>query len=489
MRFLRPACRVLILAAAGLAACHHDSTGPERVASLRFSGATAVNDTVDAVVPQALLVEVHDSSGGPAPTGTVVRFTPVPGVGFRGPEVLVEALTATSFGSFATGATDGAGKTGVLVRLGTTPGPGRLAVSVPTLGLEDTVRFTIQPGNAVRVLVSPADTTLYVGKSYSLRGGAADRYGNPRTDPVTWSTTGSGISVSSTGVVTATAVGRYQFKADGMVAGTPGTSTGWVSVMPQGRFAAVGITANYSSQEVVTYDADGSNRTSLVPVQDGGIGVHPAWIPGTSTIAYTTVASSYQTLYTVGTDAVPKLFFSPAPPNVTHQAEPTPTADGKWLFFSVYDTQCPVYDYCIARAKIDGTGYQLLRTVASRQPAPSPDGTKVAFYSTSEGAIRVLDVATNTTSTWSVWGSMPAWSPDGTQIAYRNAAGGISVVHPDGSGARVLTATSTAPLRSWTADGKWLVAGQSGVPVLIDVVTGASMPINYTNGAAPWSMK
>jgi Tol biopolymer transport system component len=488
MRFLPPARRVLILAAAGLAACH-DSTRPPAGASLRFSGATAVNDTVDAIVPQALLVEVHDSTGNPTPAGTVVRFTPMPGATFRGPEVLVEALTATSFGSFATGATDGAGKAGVFVRLGSTAGPGRLAVAVPTLGLEDTVRFSIKPGNGVRVLVSPADTTLYVGKSYTLRGGVADRYNNPRTDPVTWSTSGSGITVSSAGVVTAAAVGRYQLLANGVVAGTPGTATGWVSVVPQARFAAVAYNANYTAQELLTFDADGSNKTTLATVRDGGIGVHPAWIPGTSTIAYTTVANNLQTLYTVGSDGAPKLFFSTTPPNVTHQAEPTPTADGKWLFFSVYDTQCPGADYCIARAKIDGTGYQLLRTVPSRQPAPSPDGAKVAFVSPGNQTMQVLDIATNTTSSWSVTGLTPAWSPDGTQIAYRNAAGGISVVNPDGTGARVVTSTYNNGLRSWSPDGKWLLVQTTSGPQLFEAATGFSLPINYSNGALPWSMK
>jgi Tol biopolymer transport system component len=489
MRFLRPACRVLILAAAGLAACHHDSTGPQDRALLRFSGASTVTDTIGAVIPQALLVEVHDSSGGPVPAGTVVRFTPVPGGLFSGPEVWVEALTSTSFGTFATDETDGAGKAGILVRLGNTAGPGRLAVAVPALGLEDTVRFTIKPGNAVQMLVTPTDTLLYVGKSFTPRGTTVDRYNNPRADPATWSTTtGSGITVSSAGLVTATAVGQYPFNADGVIAGTPGTSTGWVSVVPQVRFAGIAPAVNHAHQEVVMFDADGANKTTLAPLSDGVI-AHPAWIPGTSTVAYTTVANSIQMIYTVSSDASPKPFFSTTPPNLTYQAEPTPTTDGKWLFFSAFDTQCSSYEYCIARAKIDGTGYQLLRTTPSRQPAPSPDGTQVAFFSPSDQMIRVLDVATNTTSTWSVSGSMPTWSPDGTQIAYRNASGGISVVHPDGSGARVVAATYTYALRGWSPDGKWLLGQRTGGFVLLDVATGSPLPLNYRNGAVPWSMK
>ena len=486
---LRSSRYFIILAAAALAACH-DSTGPQGGASLRFSGAANATDTVGTPLSSALVVEVHDSTGSAAPAGTVVRFTSVPTtIQYRGMEALVEPLTSTYYSNFASGLTDAQGKTGVLVQLGTVAGPARLVVSVPTLGLEDTVRFTVSPGNAYRVLVTPSDTSLYVGKSFTLRGGIADRWGNPRPDPVTWSSSSAGLSVTSAGVVTAAALGRYRIRATGTAGGTLGNDSGWVSVVPPGRFVATAYSGMYQGFDLFTFDVDGANQTKLASVTDGGIGVHPRWIPGTSTVVYTAAVSNYQTLYSMGTDGVAKLFFANAPPNVTHQAEPTPTADGKWLYFSAYDTQCSQYDYCVARAKIDGSAYELLVATASRQPSPSPDGAKVAYMTPGDQQIRVLDVATKTTSSWSVSGTTPAWSPDGTTIAYRTTSGGVALVRPDGTGQPVPTTAYIYAVFGWSPDSRWIIANQMGYGVLIDAATGTTLPLAYASGKLPASMK
>ena len=493
MRF-RIDLRVIVLAAAGLAACHDSPTGTHPGSSLRFSGAAGVSDTIEAIIPQALLVEVRDTTGALAPAGTVVRFTAVPTPGrFGASEAIVEALTSTFFSDFASGLTDAAGKAGVLVRLGTKAGTARLVVTVPTLGLEDTARFTVTPGNAVQVLVSPADTAIYVGKSFTLRGGVADRVGNARTDPVTWSSTGAGVTVTSAGVVTATALGRYQLRADGIAGGVAGTATGSVSVVPAGRMAAVGWADNFQSRTIIALDVDGSNKATLTSgVRDGGIGIHPAWIPGTTTVIYTSVSGDYQKLYTVAAGGAAKLFFATTPPTVTHEAEPTPSADGKWLFYSVYDTQCSVQDYCIARVKIDGSGYELLLTVPSRQPAPSPDGSKVAYVTPNATVIRVLDVATKTSSTWSVGGTTPTWSPDGTRIAYRTWSGAVAILFPDGTTQSIPGAPYVVALSSWSPDGKWLIVqSQYNQPALLDPATGTLLPLGYAAAAniSPASMK
>jgi hypothetical protein len=471
--------RWTLLAALGLAACG-GTTEPIRGASLRFSGGINVTDTVGTELLQALVVEVRDSSGSLAPAGTVVRFSSVLGPEFRGPEVFVEPLTSTYFGTFATGTTDQAGRTGVLVKLGTIAGPARLVVTVPTLALEDTARFTVTPGHAVRIRVMPADTALYVGKSFTLRGGVVDWWGNPRNDPVTWSSSTSGLTVTSAGVVTTTAVGRYYVKA----AGGLGVDSGAVSVVPQMRLAA--WSGAYGPFTIFSLEADGSSQSTITTGLDGGIGAHPMWIPGTSTLVYTTAVGGfqgYQMLQTVGTDGIVKPFFATAPANVTHQAEPTPTADGKWLYFSAYDSRCSQYDYCVARAKIDGTGYELLVTTPSRNPAPSPDGSTVAYAA--NGTIKVLDVATRATSTWSVFGSSPAWSPDGSQIAYVNNSQ-VWVMAPDGSGSRTLPSSGTqspypytSAVYGWTPDSKWILAQQGQGSALVNAVSGSTLPLSY----------
>jgi Tol biopolymer transport system component len=477
--------RWLVLAAVTLAACSGSTepvaTGP----SLRFSGGASLSDTAGAELAQALIVEVRDSSGALAPAGTIVRFSSVERAMYW-PELWIEPLTSTSYGTFATGTTDQAGRTGVLVKLGTVAGPARLLVSVPTLGLEDTARFTITAGKAARVKVTPADTALLMGKSFTLRGGVVDQWGNPRTDPVTWSSSAPGLTVTGAGLVTATALGRYYVKA----AGTLGSDSGAVSVVPQGRLVA--WSGRYGEFTLFTVDTDGSASTTVGTGIDGGIGAHPAWIPGTSTLVYTTVVGGfqgYQRLYTVGSDGQANPFFTTTPAGVTHQAEPTPTTDGKWLYFIAYDSRCSAYDYCVARAKIDGTGYELIVPTPSRNPAPSPDGSRVAYVSGS--VIRVFDVGTGSTSSWSVPGSTPAWSPDGTQIAYVYG-GQLYVMAPDGSGSRVITSTpypGTSWVAGWSPDGKWLVTQTYSSAALINVATGVALPLGYLANKVVGGMK
>jgi hypothetical protein len=373
----------------------------------------------------------------------------------------------------------------VFIVLGTLAGTARVVVSVPALEVVDTARFTVMPGNPYAVSVMPADTALYAGKSFTLRSGTVDRAGNPRPEPATWSVPDAGIAVTGGSVVTAgPTLGRYRIVAAGMGM----ADTGAVSVVPPGRLVAWSGTLGTGT--LTAADVDGSNEATLATVNNDGIGIHPAWIPGTSSVVYTTLAGSVHTLYVVGPDAAPKPFFAAAPPTVTNQAEPTPSADGKWLYFSAYDSRCVANDYCLSRARIDGSAPELLLTTPSRNPAPSPDGSKVA-YRGSDGQIRVLAVATRTTSSWSVAGYQPAWSPDGSQIAFLDPTGAISLVAPDGTGARVLSpAVVSISGPTWSPDSKWLLARpNTGKAALIDPLTGATLPLGYFGTRIPASMK
>jgi hypothetical protein len=442
-----------------------------------------LTDTAGAAPSQALVVEVRDSSGAIPPLGTVVRFSSVG----AGPytyvyEALVESLTSTYFGTFATGNTDQAGRAGVLVKLGTKAGPARIVVAVPTLNLVDTARFTVNPGAAYRAFLTPVDTVLYVGKSFTLRGAVVDQWNNPRPDPVTWGSSGPGLTVSSVGAVNTSAAGRYTITARSAI----GVSASSVSVVPQGRLATWSG-ASGGAGSIVTVDLDGSHQSTVATVNDGGIGAHPAWVPGSGTIVYTTVVNGLQTLYKIGPDGVETPFFATTPPNVTHEAEPTPSADGKWLFFSAYDPRCQVPTYCPYRAKIDGSAPELLSTMPSSYPAPSPDGSRLAFGAGYDGGtIKVLDVATRMESSWGVHGGAPAWSPTGNQIAYLGTGSLVWIMNADGTGAHELSPAvyAQAPI-SWSPDGKWIVVrGQSGVQ-LVDPVTAVAVPLVYATNFAP----
>lgn len=473
----------IVIAVLFAAACGSDSTGPEASRGIRFISGANATDSAAAFLAEPLVVEVHDSSGHVAPAGTVVRFTAAPRTGTSTTEVTVEGLTASAFTALAVGSTDASGRTAVMVRLGTAAGTGRVVITVPTLGLTDTARFTITPGAGVKAQVLPADTAVTVGKGLTLRGGITDQFGNPTTDPVTWSVSGTGATISTTGTLTATAAGRYKVT----VTGGKGTAIGNVSVVPPFRFV---VATGYPTSRLLLVDSDGSNVKTLTTYADGGIGPHPSWVPGTANIVYTNSESGLQTLKVVDTNGVVRSFFTSSVSGVTHQAEPAATANGQWVYFSAYDQLCSNYLYCLYRARADGSAAEGLwqpvgSNVVSWRPAPSPDGSRVAFVTTGNAVIiKVLDVSTRTLSSWSVNGQQPAWSPDGTQIVYvTNYGGPLLLVNADGTGAHAFTATGKyyveAPI-SWSPDGRWILA-RSTTYELIDMATGQGIPLPYAS--------
>jgi WD40-like Beta Propeller Repeat len=475
----------LLVAAIFVVTSCGDSSGPSggRPGLTLVSGYN-LTDTISTKPVTALVVEVRDAQGAIVPQGTIVRFTPVPTSYFQS-EMMVEELTSTSYTNFATGETDGAGRAAVLVQMGPVAGPARIAVSVPTLGVEDTARYTVLPGQPSAILLTPLDTAMYVGSSYTIRGGVVDRWNNVRADPVVYTAT-PGVSVSSSGAVTASTIGRYT------LTGTAGgaSATIHLSVIPQGTLAA--LVNGSDGLHIVTVNLDGSGFHDVVRVTDGGIGPRPRWVPGTSTIIYTDYVDGLQQLRTVNANGNVSPFFPTPPATMTHQAEPSPSANAPVLYFSAYDSRCAAYAYCLFRSGIDGTNPEVLGDViasgdATWHPSASPDGSKVAFV-TSGAHIQVFDYTTRTVSAWSVAGMYPSWSPDGTQIAYAEQYGGaLHLINADGTNQRVISSGNRSYPESpvaWSPDSKWIIGQdfQFGTLDIIEVATGNVLPI--VNSAA-----
>ncbi len=441
-------------------------------------------DTVTAKPAHALVVEVRDANGAIVPRGTVVRFTGVGNFYFDA-EMTVEGLTSANYDIFATGETDGAGRAAVLVQMGRVAGPARIAISVPTLDLQDTARFTVLPGQPSAILLMPSDTTMYASGTYRIRGGVVDQFNNARSDPVVYTASSPGVSVTSSGVVTASAMGRYTLTAT--AGGLSGESL--LSVVPVGTVA--GLAYRNGGLRIVTFNLDGSGFHDVVGVIDGGIGPRPHWIPGSSNIIYTDLVNGLQQMRTVDASGKVSTFFPSPPGTMTHQAEPSPAANAPVLYFSAYDSRCSSYAYCLFRSGIDGTNPELLSDLigageANPHPSASPDGSKVAFV-TSGGQIKVFDYTTKTVSAWSVTGGYPAWSPDGTQIAYAEQyyGGPLHLMNADGTNQRVISGSRPSGdfPAAWSPDSKWLISQNLnyGTLDIIEVATGNVLPLG--NGA------
>jgi Tol biopolymer transport system component len=268
-----------------------------------------------------------------------------------------------------------------------------------------------------------------------------------------------------------------------------------VSVVPQGTVAT--LAGRSDGLHIVTINLDGSGFHDVVGgVQDGGIGPRPRWVPGTSTIIYTDYVDGLQQLRTVDANGKVSPFFPSPPATMTHQAEPSPSANAPVLYFSAYDSRC--YEgngYCLFRSGIDGTNPELLGDVIatgweSIHPAASPDGSKVTFMT--DGTIKVFDYATRTVSAWSATGDFPTWSPDGTHIAFVGPFGSLYLINPDGTNQSLLSSANEyagSPV-AWSPDSKWLIALRIGGALdMIEVSTGNVLPILIGTGYGSVSWK
>lgn len=483
-RIPRVLIRALAVAAVTSGGCsnHGTGTGP-KATSLQVVYGDSVTDTILSLPAQALVVEVRGETGGLV-AGTVVRFQSL-AVSSADPYtvgVFVGPITSRFFSTFVADSTDSRGRASAMIQLGRRAGSGKVLVVAPEFGLQDTARFTILPGRAALVVAQPKDTALYAGKAFQSRAVVTDQFGNPRSDPVTYTSPTPAVSVTPSGSVTA---GSALVRGFYTASAGPSSDTGWVSVVPQGTLAALQTTpfAGHGSG-IVVCNVDGSGYQWLGP---GGsyYNAAPSWSPAGTALAFGENAGSRSWVYTSDLAGTERALLTVGDSGLTIASWPAYSHDGAYVYFSGATTA----NFGLWRANADGTSPHLLYTDPSGlawRSSPSPDGTRLAFTNASKApaGVQVLTLATKTVSTWEVVGHTPRWSPVGEVIAFVAPYGGpVSVMNSDGTGVRQVSPggrTYGETSLTWSSDGTWLVARGPTTLELINVATGATLPLGYS---------
>jgi hypothetical protein len=447
--------------ALAIARCSEQPAEPSGPPGLQLFSGFGLTDTINAQIRQPLVVEFRSPAGRPQ-EGVPIEFLSLP-ISADSPWARSMYIARTD-GGFFTGfqvdTTDNDGRARVLISMNKFAGAGGIEVSVPSAGDFDTAHYTIRPGAAVRVVLNPADTAVYVGASYPVVGYSADAYGNRRPDPVAY-TAGPGLLVDSTGLVATQGIGR--FYVDLKAGSAEGRS--WLSVVPPGTIAALG-------NGIVVLNLDGSGYAQVAG------GAAPHWSPDGSTIVY----SASSRLHVVSSPGGSRPLLSNAPSSLVEELFPQYTRDGSSVIFTGRDT-VPLYD--LWRANADGSGAQLVFNTSDSSwvfwPSPSPDGSRVTFTAVRPGYnIRVLDLASLQLSAWRVPGKAGRWAPTGETIAFTDTSGVITVVDSEGSVFRTFAqpGRTCSPGLDWSPDGQWLVVACEGLE-LIRVDDGLVLPLPW----------
>lgn len=474
---IHPIARVSLLGAATLISGCSDHGGPVGPPT-NIPGITAVmganvTDTVLARIAAPLVVEARDSSGALL-SGVVVRFdadvVTTPGGG----QALSVALSSAIDNAYPWDAssysttTDERGRAAVRLAMGTVAGDVSVKVSVPTFGFSSRIHLTVLPGNAARVAIYPADTAINVGGTATVRSMVTDRFGNPRTEPVTLAFHGPAISGENS-----TARGAAYGVAH--VVGISGTliDSSRVVVLPKATLAAV---SSYQSDglPLVVFNSDGTGRHGISVVPGYAAVAFPYWAPSGDRLVCVVGSAIYSVPVAGGNATV-----------IGSGSWPQYTRDGAWVYYSSNSR--------IWRVKPDGSAATQVTPddnpyALDQIASPDPTGSRLVMWtSRTSSPIAIFDTATRTVTPTAGSGGYARWSPRGDRIAVADWDG-LSIL--DASGALVTKFqnvgefwASPAPL-DWSPDGEWIVASGSGTLEMIEVATRRVLPIPGTAGYA-----
>ncbi|HZS62484.1 MAG TPA: hypothetical protein VFA43_24675 [Gemmatimonadaceae bacterium] len=474
---------VLAAVACGSPSSPHNSGGPQP--GVRFLAGNLQSDSILSVPNQALVVQI--SSHGTVAAGQIVQFEAINASDSAHPNfpdwVDVAPLTSNQPASFVAETTNTQGIVTVDVFFGVRAGTAPLLIKVPQLGYVDTAKFNITAGNPAGLHSGPADTSVYVNGTVQLHTAVVDRYGNPRTDPVTYALL-SGPGQLSGSTVTVTGVGRVSVSgtAQGLPHTPPAVDTTLITGVPQGTMAA-----SIDAGGVATFNLDGSHYQVITTTVAGTV----AWNPLGSSLVFDQTSGGgtfggADLLYGVTTAGQTSVLDNSGG---SIDAWPAYSHDGMWIYYTKITNSPDIW-----RVHPDGTGDAIVMQTGSNPsqfPSPSPDGTSLVYVVPGGAQVEILNLSTGvSTELGTILANATAWSPTGTLIAW-NANGQISVIKPDGTGNTVLTAPNYEFQMGWSPDGNW-IAARNLTTRKIDLINVANpqiiLPLGYTGslGSPSW---
>jgi TolB protein len=250
------------------------------------------------------------------------------------------------------------------------------------------------------------------------------------------------------------------------------------------RLAFVG--AGSGDKELYLADIDGFNARAIT--HDHTISASPALSRDGTKLAYTSYKSGYPDVYLIdlaGGQRTRIAFF----PGIN--SGPSFSPDGSQIALTLSKDGNPeIYTMSIS----GGEPNRITRTRGSEtSPCWSPDGSQLVYSSDDRTGSPQLYISTSQgvgdmdhLVTGNVYCTKPDWSLDGRSIAFTARVGGvfqIGVFNVASRTARLIT-TGGGEDPAWTRDSRHLVYANEGRILLLDTLTGQSLPIGVS-GAEP----